>query len=161
MSPVSSIHETGSFSKSAELSLLDTSNAKIRDWYVCYFPRVPHYWFAKYLKQGFRHVELARPIQYGPELSDTIWLHVIPTFETLDAEVSLDPTPPWVRCPSATIQHVRVAKRLNKLRSWWDMGPPTCVEYVKAALGINAFFVRTPFQLYKYIAKRGGVITSG
>lgn len=158
MSLVSSIRETGCFSKNAELSLLDTSGTKVLDWYVCYFPREPYYWFAKYLEPGFAHVELARPIQYGPALTDVVWLHLIPTFETLDAEVSLDPTPPWVRCPSATIQRVSVAKRLGVMRSWWDMGPPTCVEFVKAALGISAFFVRTPYQLYTHIAKRGGVI---
>lgn len=154
------IRETGSSSKNAELSLLDTAGAKIRDWYVCYFPRTPYFKFAHALKQGFRHVELARPVRYGPELSDTVWLHVIPTFETLDAEVSLDPTPPWVRCPEATIQRVRATRRTGAVRSWWDMGPPTCVETVKAALGINAFFVRTPWQLYKYIDQRGGVIRS-
>lgn len=146
--------------KEIALSLLDVPRAKIREWYVCYFPREPYYWFAKYMKPGFAHVELARPIQYGPQLSDTIWLHLIPTFETLDAEVSLDPTPPWVRCPTATIQRVSVAKRLGTMRSWWDMGPPTCVEFAKAALGVSAFFVRTPYQLYKHIQRRGGVIVS-
>lgn len=147
--------------KETGLSLLDVPGVKIREWWVCYLPREPFYWFAKYMKPGFAHVELARPIQYGPGLSDTIWLHLIPTFETLDAEVSLDPMPPWVRCPQATIQRVCIAKRLRAMRSWWDMGPPTCVEYAKAALGINAFFIRTPYQLYKYIAERGNVITSG
>lgn len=145
--------------ETTELSLLDTAGAKVLDWYVVYFPRTPHFWFAKHLKQGFRHVELARSVQYGPNPEDVIWLHVLPTFETLDVEVALDSTPPWIRCPDATCQRVRVVHRLGAVRSWFDIGPPTCVEIVKTALGIRAFWVRTPYQLYKYINRRCGAIT--
>lgn len=143
----------------SELSLLDTPGAKVRGWFVVYHARIPQRWWMRYVKQGFRHVELARPISYGPALSDVIWLHVLPTFETLDAEVALDPTPPWVRCPQSAIQHVRAVRPLGRVRQWFHIGPFSCVEAVKWALGINSFWVRTPYQLYRYIQRRGGVIT--
>lgn len=141
-----------------QLSLLDTAGLMVREWFVVYHPRVPHYWFTKLLKQGFRHVELARPIYYGPGINDVAWIHVLPSFEMFDVELSTDPRPPWVRCPGSTVQKVTAIRPLNQVRSWCDVGPPTCVEVVKAALGIRAFFVRSPWQLYRYIQKRDGVL---
>ena len=145
---------------SADLSLLDTPGYKVREWYVVYHKRDFHHWWGRFLKPEFRHVELARPLQYGPAVSDVLWLQVLPTYEMLDAEICTDSRPPWVRCPGAIVQKVTAARLLDTLRSWWDMGPPTCVEIVKAALGIRAFWVRTPYQLYKYINRRNGVIIS-
>lgn len=145
---------------SAELSLLDTPGYKVREWHVVYLPREHYYWWGKRMKPGFRHVELARPLQYGPAMTDVMWLHIVPTYETLDAEVSIDSRPPWMRCPEATVQKVIAGRLLGTMRSWFDIGPPTCVEIVKMALGIRAFWVRTPYQLYKYINRRNGVVIS-
>lgn len=130
----------------------------VREWYICYFPRVPVYWFAHLWKQGFRHVELARPFQYGPGIEDVMWIHVLPSSAMLNVELSTDPRPPWVRCPGIVIQKVTAVTPETTVRSWWDMGPPSCVEVAKMALGVRAFFVRTPWQLYKYISKRNGVL---
>lgn len=89
-----------------------------------------------------------------------MWLHILPTFEMLDAEVALDPTPPWTRCPESTVVKVTASRPLGHVRQWFHLGPMSCVEIVKNALGINAFWVRTPYQLYRYINRRNGVITS-
>jgi|SRR5580658_1785619 hypothetical protein len=147
--------------KSAELSLLNTVGCKVVEWYAAYFHREAHYWFTKYLKPGYRHVELTRPLYYGPGLEDVVWLQLLPTFETLDVDLCTDPRPPWVRFPSVTVQKVTAVRPLLAVRSWFDVGPPTCVEVAKAALGINAFWVRTPWQLFQYIQKHNGVIISG
>lgn len=144
-----------------QLSLLDTAGMMVREWWVVFHPRTPYYWFAKLLRQGFRHVELAREIRYGSGSGDVAWIHVLPSFEMFDVELSTDPRPPWVRCPGSTVQKVTALAPLNQVRSWFDIGPSTCVELVKAALGINAFFVRTPYQLYRYIQKRNGVLLNG
>lgn len=146
---------------SAELSLLDTAGMKVRDWYVVYHDRIPYRRVFKYLKPGFRHVELARPIYYGPGVDDVAWIHVLPMLEMFDVELSTDPRPPWVRCPDSTVQKVTALRPLWSVRSWFDMGPPTCVEAAKWALGVRAFFVRTPWQLFNYIRNRNGVLISG
>jgi|SRR5579871_104212 len=140
------------------LSLLDTADCKVREWFVVYHHRIPHYWFTKYLKPGFRHVELTRPLYYGPNLENVAWLNLLPMFEMLDAELDTDPRPPWVKCPTSTVQKVTAVRPLLKVRSWFDIGPTTCVEVVKIALGIRALWVRTPWQLFNYIQKRNGVI---
>jgi hypothetical protein len=142
-------------------SLLDTAGYKIREWYVVWHHREAHYWFTKHLKPGFRHVELARPLQYGPGVEDVVWHHVLPMFEMLDVELSSDPRPPWVKCPTSTVMKVTARSPLMSVRSWFDIGPMTCVEVVKMALGIRAFFVRTPWQLYRYLKKRSGVVING
>lgn len=139
-------------------SLLDTADAKIREWYIVYHHRDPHYWFTKYLKPGFRHLELTRPVYFGPNVEDVVWLNVMPMFEMMDVEISTDPRPPWVKCPSSQVQKVTTIQPFYRVRSWFDAGPSTCVEVAKTALGIRAFFVRTPWQLFKYIQTRGGVI---
>ena len=88
-----------------------------------------------------------------------MWLQVLPTYELLGVEICTDPRPPWVRCPRATVQKVSVARKADSMRSWFDIGPTTCVEAVKMALGIRAFWVRTPYQLFNYIKRRDGVLT--
>lgn len=140
------------------LSLLDTAGMMVREWYVVYFPRVPFYWFTHYFKQGFRHVELWRPVPFGNNLGENVWLRIHPCFEMLDAEIDTSPIPPWDRFHGVTVQKVTVCKRECGIRSWFDIGPPSCVETAKAALGIRSFFTRTPSQLYRYIKHRGGVI---
>ncbi len=142
----------------SELSLLDTADMRIAEWYLVYHHRTAYYRLAHLLKPGFRHVELCRPIQYGSALTDVMWLEVYPNFEMLTVDVNFDPRPPWVRCPQATIQKVTAARRMPSVRTWWQFAMPSCVEVAKNALGINSFWLRTPWQLYKYIRARGGVI---
>jgi hypothetical protein len=53
---------------------------------------------------------------------------------------------------------VQVLSKAYKVREWFSFGPPSCVETCKNALGINSFWTRTPFQLYQYIKRRGGIL---
>jgi len=130
------------------------------EWYVVFHRRYWTRWFFRGLKKGFQHVELARPIRIGPEIGDVVWLHMLPAFEMLDAELAFDSRPPWVRCPESTVQKVTAMRPKGKVRSWFHIGPITCVEAVKWALGIRSFWLRTPWQLYRYIQRRGGVVIS-
>jgi hypothetical protein len=141
-----------------QLSLLDTAGMKVRDWYLVYHPRVPWFKWMRHLKQGFRHVELARPVRYGPGFNEVVWLHVLPTIETLDAEIAFDSTPPWERCPNSVVQRVRVSRPEGRIYKWFHFGPVSCVEIAKYALGINSWRIWTPWQLYNFIQRRGGVI---
>jgi hypothetical protein len=117
-------------------------------------------WWAKWLRPGFRHVELTRAVRYGPGMSDVLWLSLLPSVEMLDAEIGFDARPPWVRCPGSAFQRVTATRPVGSMRQWWHFGPLSCVEIAKMALGVNAFAVRTPWQLYQYIQRRDGVIQS-
>jgi len=145
--------------ESPGLSLLDlTEGQRLFEWYAVYHWREPYYQWSKLFKQGFRHVELWRPEYYGPGINDLIWLVLRPTFEILESQIDLDPTAPWLRFPRCTVQKVQVISEKYKMRQWFHIGPLSCVETVKNALGINSFWIRTPYQLYKYIKRRDGVL---
>lgn len=142
-----------------ELSLLDTADRATVQWHVVYCNRTWDHWWTRRLKPGFQHVFLAKPIPYGPELRDVMWLKVDPCAPFTYADVHFEPTPPWVQDHSMTVQRVTAARPLHKVRQAFAFGPPTCVESAKAYLGINRFWLRTPWQLYQYLAARDGVIT--
>lgn len=135
----------------------DTPGMKVRDWYVCYdYRSSQQHWSFKYMKPNFRHVELLRAIPYGPGESDVGWLSFAPRVEMLEVDLLVGPKPPEERFP--VVQRVQVARPLWGTRSRFDIGPPTCVEAVKWALGISAFWVRTPWQLYNYLERSGEVL---
>ena len=141
------------------ISLLDLGkDIRLVEWYVVYYPRTPYFFWTEFLKQGFRHADLWRPQHFGPSLKDVMWLRLRPTFEILESYIDFDPTPPWIKHPGVTTQKVQVLSRSYKVREWFTFGPPSCVETIKNALGINSFWTRTPWQLYQYIAKRNGVL---
>lgn len=143
---------------SGRLSLIDLKPGyEALDWYVVYFTRPPHFFWQRWVKQGFRHCELWRAYRFGPGLGQVLWLVLRPNFEVLRSHLEFDPKPPW-EIPGATVQKVYVVFKLWKTRQWLHFGPWTCTEAVKAGLGINKFWLRTPHQLYQYIKHHHGVL---
>lgn len=128
------------------------------EWWVVYHPRTPYFFWTEWLKQGFRHCDLWRPYRFGDRPENVVWLRLKPTFEMLESFIDLDPASPEEKFPGATVQKVQVLLRQGKIREWFSLGPPSCVEICKAALGINSFWTRTPYQLYQYIRRRGGIL---
>ena len=141
------------------VSLLDlTEGTRLVEWYVVYYSRTPHFFWTEWLKQGFRHCDLWKPEYFGPDPENVVWLRLRPTFEMLECFLEFDPTPPWAKHPGTTVQKVQVLSKQYKVREWFTIGPPSCVETCKNALGINSFWTRTPYQLYQYIKRRGGIL---
>lgn len=139
-----------------KVSLLDMQGRSATRWYAVYMNRENPRWWNFFLKKGFQHIELWRPVQYGPESRDLFWMVIDPGLEYLEAEIHFDPTPPWRRSNEYTVQHVMGLCRVKKVRDWFHLGPVTCVEMAKMCIGVRSFWVRTPWQLYKYIDRRGG-----
>lgn len=142
------------------LSLIDTADSAVVNWYVIYMDRQWDRWWTRHLKPGFQHCFLAKSVPYGPTLRDQMWVVVDPCGPFTHADVVFDPTPLWVTDPKLTYQRVTASRPYKDIREHWAMGPPSCVETVKAFLGIGKFWLRTPWQLYQYIQDRGGVIVS-
>jgi hypothetical protein len=118
------------------------------------------YWWNRWLKPGFEHVAAWREYRYGPRPYDVMWLKVDAFAALTLAEIVFEPEPPWVKDQSMTVVHTRVARYAHKVRETFTIGPFTCVEHVKALLGIRRFWLRTPWQLYKHIRKHGKVMIS-
>lgn len=142
----------------SNLSLLDVAGLDTANWHVIYMNRGLDQWWAKPLKDGFQHCWLAKRLQYGPLPTDVVWIRVDPCLPFIHADVFLEAQPPWVQDQTLTVQRVTCARPAKKVREWFALGPPSCVETVKAFLGINKFWVRTPWQLYQFIRDRGGVL---
>lgn len=53
--------------------------------------------------------------------------------------------------PDATIVEVEAFRRVGRIRGRWWAGPMSCVEQLKALLGLPAGRIWTPWQLYCYL----------
>ncbi len=53
--------------------------------------------------------------------------------------------------PGATIVEVEAFRKPDRIRGRWWTGPMTCVEQLKALLGLPVGRVWTPWQLYRYL----------
>jgi hypothetical protein len=54
-------------------------------------------WWNALLKPGYQHVQLWRPVQYGPQNDEKFWLVVDPGLEHVDTKNDWTPQPPWER----------------------------------------------------------------
>jgi hypothetical protein len=55
--------------------------------------------------------------------------------------------------PDATVLEVEAFRAVDRLRGRWWAGPMTCVEQVKALLGLPVGVIFTPWQLYRYLSR--------
>lgn len=101
--------------------------------------------FWRLLKPDFRHVECWKYLHPGA------WLRFNTGIELITFEVHLQP--PW-ELTACTPIRVQRQVPYGYWREPFFIGPVTCVEQVKAFLGMREFFVRTPFQLYRYLTRR-------
>ena len=137
----------------SHVSLIDTAYKRIVDMWVVFLDLdknrllEPRSRFWNVLKPGFRHVECWKYIPPGA------WLRFDTSIELIIPEVYADP--PWeiMAHLNPTVKHIRRFTPSGYWRERFYMGPITCVELCKAFLGVSAFFVRTPFQLYNFLEK--------
>jgi hypothetical protein len=60
--------------------------------------------------------------------------------------------------PGATVIEVQAFRPTDQVRGRWWVGPMTCVEQVKALLGIAPGWIFTPWQLYRYLTRPAHVL---
>lgn len=134
------------------LSILDTPGTEVVDWWLV-FRNLPveatqrFRWLWPRMQPGFQHVEAWKHDRGA-------WTRLDPSLEFIEAQIHTQP--PWEMISPVvrpTFLHVTRLVPLGKIREPFMFGPVTCVELVKAMIGIRAVFVRTPFQLYKFLRK--------
>ena len=103
-------------------------------------------------KEGFRHVEVWKRVESAMGI---VWLRFDTAIELIQFEIHVRPPQEVLAHLNPTV--IRVQRRVPTgfMREGFFFGPITCVELTKAFLGVRNFFVRTPWQLYKFLSKGG------
>lgn len=116
---------------------------------VVMFHDVPHRagWFWKLLKPGFGHVQTwVLTLQGWVQIDGCLEVLCVNTYERAPWELAKAEYNP-------TFVGVQRSVESGRIREPFHIGPITCVDLAKAALGIRAPLVRTPYQLYRYLRR--------
>jgi hypothetical protein len=138
-------------------SLIDTWDQSFIDWYIVFEHGDMPWWWAKFLQSGFRHCWALRWDGYNwiainPKLGHTD-IEVLPYYNHKDIEnIRID-----TEC--SVIIHAKVWRESKRIRASWPT-VVTCVEQIKALLGIRRWFLFTPYQLFNHLigGKHGRII---
>ena len=140
-------HEPKNHSLLESIDLVGTSKLQA---YVVYEDRDEQMWWQKPLKKGFKHSFLVIYDGYfWIKMELTIGfmdICVLPFYNNNTIEDILRGT----KCTYQLVQVWRRQRYRNILAPW------SCIEAIKAALGIRALHVLTPYQLFKYIEAHHG-----
>lgn len=111
---------------------------------IVFFQRDTDAWFLRGLKRGYRHCFIALP-----QPNSTNWVILEPLLHKTAVQFV---TGEYIqRLILHRDMREVVIDEIRKPRKRVSIMPPTCVDFVKRALGIQAWWVITPHQLYKYL----------
>lgn len=132
------------------ISLINSSHligCSYKEIYLIYEDRQP-YWWNYFMKSGYKHV-------YSITFDGLFWIKMDLMLGYTDIEVlcydSRDTINDVMKGQNVTIQHIRVWRK-SRYRVRTIFAPYTCVEAMKAFLGMRAF-VFTPYQLFKHLRR--------
>ena len=120
-------------------------------WYIVFCEANDRRWWDWLLRTppGFSHV-------YALRWDGWNWLSYHPSAAFTDvailpgtSENALQDHVP----PDATIIEIEAFRQVDRIRGRWWIGPMTCVEQIKALLGLPVGRVVTPWQLYRYLMR--------
>jgi hypothetical protein len=101
------------------------------------------YWWTRFLKKGFSHVFVLIPQHEG-------YLFIESTLSSIDVKYLTEHS----KLPKSLDKSSVVVKYCTEidynLTSSW-LRPCTCVEVVKRIIGLDKWWIFTPYQLYRYI----------
>lgn len=119
----------------------------VADWWLAF--RATKMWYGRFLEPGFGHVSALTYV------SDR-WVYYDPGSDYHQIEVIDAPEArPYDLLPGCKLVRVVAQRRREVHRYPWFLGPVTCVESIKALLGIDHPWLWTPHQLYRYCRAQG------
>ena len=106
--------------------------------------------FLQFLKKGFRHCFVVMQTENG-------WITIDPLYLNIDINHYRDKQkniflPQWFEQQGYKVVQAIINKP-TKRKIYFS--PYSCVEVIKKIIGLNNFFIMTPWQLYKYLKKKG------
>ncbi len=135
------IEQSGGFSL---LSAVDHAQV---DWYLVFEDPKQGNWWDIFLRRGFRHV-------YALRWDGDRWLVYMPdkalTYVGV-IEAGRNDMLAIVSSECSAILRFVATRKTWRWRAPWVLAPWTCVEQVKALLGIRHPLILTPWQLYRYV----------
>ena len=121
-------------------------------YYLIYEDKENTYWWSKFLKTGYKHVfALYFDGLFWSRLDFTIgWVQFdVLTYKTHATIKDI------IKGQNVTAQYVETW-RIPRYRVRMFLAPWTCTEMMKSLLGIRAWWVITPYQLFKYCEAHNG-----
>ncbi len=120
-------------------------------WYVVFCSAKEYHWWDYIFRTraGFSHV-------YALRWDGFNWIAFNPSVEFTDIVIlpGTSERALYDHIPKgATIVEVEAFRRCNRIRGRWWVGPMTCVEQIKALLGLSVGYVWTPWQLYQHLIR--------
>ena len=105
-------------------------------------------WWSKFLKKGYKHV-------LAVKFDGIFWIKMDYTLGWTDCDVLLYDNKDTIKdvAKGYKTQYVEVWRRQRYRRLF---APHSCVEMMKSLLGIRAWWILTPYQLYKYCEAHHG-----
>jgi hypothetical protein len=125
-------------------------NSSQTRWYLVFCAATRQHWWDRLfrIRRGWSHVYALRWDGYN-------WLLFNPHSAYTDVQVMSPTTEKALYAlvePGAAVLEVEAYRR-ERLRGRWWVGPMTCVEQVKALLGLPVHTVWTPYQLYCHLLR--------
>ncbi|BAV81145.1 hypothetical protein [Vibrio phage CKB-S2] len=139
-----------------ELTILDLVEEGEPHTFICYSDGDQVHWYSRFLQDGFKHCFV---IHWDGQM----WFRIEKLFGCFEVAplVIIDGLAVgrlnierYYRYLGFTIQVVDLHRREpERMRVKQLFSPNTCVEFIKDFLGISAYFVNTPYQLYRYLER--------
>lgn len=131
-------------------SLLESQhlvNCSLGKFYLVYQQKENFHWWGRLLKRGYKHV-------FAVHFDGLFWIKTDFLLGWTDISVLCydykDSIHDITEGQEVVIQYVE-RWRKPRYRVPFLFAPWTCVEAMKSLLGIRAWWVLTPYQLYKYL----------
>lgn len=122
-------------------------------WLVFCEGRSRHWWDRVFrTPPGFSHV-------YALRWDGWNWILFNPHAAFTEIEIMPYSRASDLRCmigPDATALEIETFRRIDGIRGRWWAGPMTCVEQIKALLGLPVDRIWTPWQLFRYLEHANG-----
>ena len=123
---------------------MDESEKVIVNWYIIFKKSPLKHWIFRWLNPEIQHCYAVRESEGGQ-----FWIIINSMNSHTDVRMESKLDYPHIRllAPDSVILSIRAIIRPENYR--YTLGINDCVETCKGVLGIKAFWVWTPYQLYK------------
>jgi len=132
-------------------SLVDEAKYSKTDWFIVFEEGDMPWFWTKFLKKGIKHC-------YAIRFDGFNWVAFYPSMGHTDVEIlpfgHLDTIQNVSQDTNrSVIIHAKVRRNSIRIRAPWPT-VFTCVEQIKALLGIRCWYVFTAWQLFKYLRRQ-------